>query len=92
VRALAAITAAVVGVILNLALWFAIHTIFAEIRTVAWGPLEVEVPVPGNVDPWALLLAAAAMVARFRLKWGMLPTLGATAAAGIALHAAGAIA
>jgi chromate transporter len=90
--ALAAITAAVVGVILNLALWFAIHTIFAQVRTIAWGPLEVEVPVPGSVDPWALLLAAAAMVAMFRLEWGMLPTLGATAAAGIALHAAGAIA
>jgi chromate transporter len=90
--ALAAITAAVVGVILNLALWFAIHTIFAQVRTIAWGPLEVEVPVPGSVDPWALLLAAAAMVAMFRLQWGMLPTLGATAAAGIALHAAGAIA
>jgi chromate transporter len=53
---------------------------------------EVEVPVPESVDLWALLLAAAAMVAMFRLKWGMLPTLGATAAAGIALHAAGAIA
>jgi chromate transporter len=90
--ALAAITAAVVGVILNLALWFAIHTIFAQVRTIAWGPLEVEVPVPESVDLWALLLAAAAMVAMFRLKWGMLPTLGATAAAGIALHAAGAIA
>lgn len=89
--ALSAITAAVVGVILNLALWFAIHTIFAEVHPVAWGPFAFEAPVAGSVNIWALLLALAAIVAMFQLGWGMLPTLAATSAAGIALFAIGII-
>jgi chromate transporter len=90
--ALSAITAAVVGVILNLAIWFGIHTIFREVRTMAWGPFSLDAPVWGSVDGWALLLSAAAILAMFRFKLGMLPTLAATSAAGLALHAAGAIA
>lgn len=86
--ALSAITAAVVGVILNLAIWFAIHTIFAEVRTVSWGPLSFSAPSPGSVDLWALLMALAAIIVMFRFKLGMLPTLVATSAAGIALHLA----
>jgi len=90
--ALTAITATVVGVILNLALWFAIHTVFANTRTAAWGPFSFDAPVLVSMDPWALLLSAAAIVAMFRLKWGMLPTLAACSAAGIALHLAGVLA
>jgi chromate transporter len=89
--ALSAITAAVVGVILNLAVWFGIHTIFAQVRPVAWGLLSIDVPVWATVNPWALLLSAAALLAMFRFKVGMLPTLAATSAAGVALYAAGAI-
>ena len=89
--ALSAITAAVVGVILNLAIWFGIHTIFREVRTIAWGPFSLDAPVWGSVDLWALLLSAAAIVAMFRFKLGMLPTLAATSAAGLALHATGLI-
>jgi chromate transporter len=89
--ALSAITAAVVGVILNLAIWFGIHTVFREVRTVAWGPFGFDAPVWASVDPWALLLSAAAIVAMFRFKLGMVKTLAATSAAGVALHAAGAI-
>jgi chromate transporter len=89
--ALSAITAAVVGVILNLAIWFGIHTIFREVRTIAWGPFSLDAPVWGSVDAWALLLSAAAILAMFRFKLGMLPTLAATSAAGLALHAAGLI-
>lgn len=89
--ALSAITAAVVGVIMNLAIWFGIHTIFREARPVEWGPLSFDAPVWGSVDPWALLLAGAAIAAMFRFKAGMLPTLAATSAAGIALYFAGAI-
>jgi chromate transporter len=89
--ALSAITAAVVGVILNLAIWFGIHTIFREVRTFAWGPFSFDAPVWASVDVWALLLSAAAIVAMFRFKLGMLPTLAATSAAGLALHAAGVI-
>jgi len=89
--ALTAITAAVVGVILNLAIWFGIHTIFGEVRPVEWGVLNFDAPVWESVSLWALLLSAAAILAMFRFKVGMLPTLAATSAAGIALYAAGAI-
>jgi chromate transporter len=90
--ALSAITAAVVGVILNLAIWFGIHTIFREVRPVEWGILNFDAPVWESVNPWALLLSAAAIIAMFRFKVGMLPTLAATSAAGIALYAVGVIA
>ncbi len=89
--ALSAITAAVVGVILNLAIWFGLHTIFHEVRSVAWGPFSFDAPVWASVDPWALLLSAAAIVAMFRFKTGMVKTLAATSVAGVALYAAGVI-
>ncbi|GJD79548.1 chromate efflux transporter [Methylobacterium gregans] len=87
--ALSAITAAVVGVILNLAVWFALHTVFAETRPFTAGPIRFDVPVPSSLNPWALALAAAAVLAVFRFKVGMVPTLAACAAAGVALHLAG---
>ncbi|BAQ46041.1 chromate efflux transporter [Methylobacterium aquaticum] len=87
--ALSAITAAVVGVILNLAVWFALHTVFAETRPFAAGPIRFDVPVPSSLNPWALALAAAAVLAVFRLKVGMVWTLAGCAAAGVALHLAG---
>ncbi|HZW48040.1 MAG TPA: chromate transporter, partial [Microvirga sp.] len=89
--ALSAITAAVVGVIVNLAIWFGIHTVFREVRDITWGPISVDAPVWESVNLWALLLAAAAILAMFRFKLGMLPTLATTSAAGIALYAAGAL-
>lgn len=85
--ALAAVTAAVVGVILNLSIWFGIHVVFAE--TVAVGRMIL--PVPASVDWVAAALSALAMVAAFRLKLGVLQMIGIWAAAGIALHLAGAI-
>jgi chromate transporter len=90
--ALSAITAAVVGVILNLAIWFGIHTIFRDIRPVEWGLLDFDAPLWGSVDLWALLLSGAAAVAMFRFKIGMLPTLAATSIIGIVLYWAGMIA
>jgi chromate transporter len=89
--ALSAITAAVVGVVLNLAIWFAIHTIFADVRPVRWGPFGFDAPVLSSVNVWALVLSAAAVVAMFRFKIGMVKTLAATSAAGIVLYLAGAI-
>jgi len=80
--ALSAITAAVVGVILNLALWFAIHTLFAEQRRISAGPLSLEVPVPASLDPAAAVLAAGAALALFRFRLGALPVLAAAALAG----------
>jgi chromate transporter len=89
--ALSAITAAVVGVILNLAVWFALHTWFREARPVGALGLSFDVPVPTTVDPWALALSAAAVVAIFRFKAGMIATLLTCAAAGVVLHLVGAV-
>ena len=89
--ALAAITAAVVGVVLNLALWFALHTIFGTVgRFEGWG-LSVAVPQPESLNPWALGLAAAALVAAFGFRIGAVPLLAGAAAIGLALGAAGAV-
>ncbi|NIX77005.1 chromate efflux transporter [Microvirga sp. c23x22] len=87
--ALSAITAAVVGVILNLAIWFAIHTIFAQVHPVTWGPVQFDAPVLQSVNVWALLLSIAAVIAMFRVKVGMVATLAATSAVGILLYLAG---
>jgi chromate transporter len=87
--ALAGITAAVVGVILNLAIWFALHTIFAELRPLTWGPVRFEMPVLASANVWALLLTLAAIVAVFRLKIGMIPVLAGCAIVGVILHFAG---
>jgi chromate transporter len=88
--ALSAITAAVVGVILNLAIWFAIHSIFRETVPVRAFPFAFDVPRLASVDGWALALAVAAAIAIFRFKVGMIPTLAACCIAGIALHLFGA--
>ena len=55
--ALSAITAAVVGVVLNLAIWFAIHTVFRETMPVRAFPLSFDAPKLTSVDPWALVLS-----------------------------------
>ncbi len=84
--ALAAITAAVVGIILNLSIWFAIHTLFRQVKRVGGYGLHFDVPILSSVDPWALLLALGAGLAIFRFKLGMLAVLAASSLAGIALH------
>jgi chromate transporter len=85
--ALAAITAAVVGVILNLALWFGLHTLFGEVRQVAALGTTIEVPVAASLDWAALALAAASLVALFRFRVGPLGVIAAAATAGLILHA-----
>jgi chromate transporter len=90
--ALSAITAAVVGVVLNLAVWFAIHTIFRASSLLRAGPVRFDMPVLTSVDPWALAISIAAIIAMFRLKIGIFTTLGGASAAGIALYLAGALA
>jgi chromate transporter len=89
--ALSAITAAVVGVVLNLAIWFAIHTVFRETVPVRFFPFSFDAPNVLSVDPWALVLSVAAAIAIFRLKAGMIPTLAACCLAGIVLYLLGAI-
>jgi chromate transporter len=87
--ALSAITATIVGVILNLAIWFAVHTIFREVTKVARFGLSFDAPVFSSVDPWALTLSVIAVAAMFRFKIGMPATLALCAVLGVALHLAG---
>ncbi|QBP77633.1 chromate efflux transporter [Herbaspirillum huttiense] len=83
---LSTIMAAVVGVILNLAVWFALHTLFAEINVLrVWG-MTLQVPVLSSLDPWSLLLSAAAVLALFRFHLGMMSTLAGCCIAGTAIH------
>jgi chromate transporter len=85
--ALVAISAAVVGVILNLAIWFALHVVFAEVAVRRAGPIAIDLPVWTTVDWAALALVAASAVAVFRLRWPMLAVLGAACAAGLGWYA-----
>ena len=87
--ALAAVTAAVVGVILNLGIWFAVHVVWGEVWRLNAGPLSLELPVLASVDWAAAALSALALVAVFRLRLGIAAVLGGAAALGLALHLAG---
>jgi chromate transporter len=80
--ALTAITAAVVGVIVNLALWFALHTLFAELSPVRLGPVRIDLPLLPSLRPLSLLLTLAALVAMFRFRVGPLAVLAGCAVAG----------
>ncbi len=81
--ALGAVTAAVVGVILNLAVWFGLHVLFAELRPVHWLGATVEAPVLASANVASIVLAGAAAVAVFRLRFGMVPVLLASSLAGV---------
>jgi chromate transporter len=90
--ALSCVTAAVVGVILNLSVWFATHTLFGRVEARTYGPLHVDVPVWPTLEPMALLLAVGSMIAMLRFKVGMAWTLAASAAAGVIyMYSAGAL-
>src|SRR5215211_1529443 len=88
---LSAITAAVVGVVLNLAIWFAIHTVFREVRPFQAYGIGFEAPVLSSVDPWAFALSLIAGVAIFWFRLGMIPVLAACSTAGILLYFVGAV-
>ena len=87
--ALTGITAAVVGVIANLGVYFAVHTLFDETVAVDGGPLALELPDLTTLRwvPLAIALVAAALL--FRLKWSVLRTLGVCALLGLAAGLAG---
>ncbi|GIK57081.1 MAG: chromate transporter [Chloroflexota bacterium] len=84
--ALMAITAAVVGVILNLAVWFSLNVIFGTVNEVYWGPLRLYVPDWSTIDGAALLMAIAAFLTLFRFKVSMLWTLAGAAVAGLVVY------
>ncbi|MFO1082586.1 MAG: chromate efflux transporter [Reyranellaceae bacterium] len=81
--ALGAVTAAVVGVILNLVVWFALQVLFAERDTVHALGATIELPRLASANLPAMVLAVAAAVAVFRFRLGMVPVLAASALAGI---------
>ena len=81
--ALTGITAAVVGVIANLALFFAVHTLFAETGQVTYGAVRLEVPSWGSVQLPALAITAVAAVLIFLVRWSVLRTLGGCALLGV---------
>jgi chromate transporter len=82
--ALSAITAAVVGVILNLAVWFGLHVVFDTVDERRLAGLRLLVPDVATIDPAALVLAALALIAMLRFKVGMIPMLAVSAALGAA--------
>jgi chromate transporter len=81
--ALSGITAAVVGVIANLAWVFALSTLWQDVNLLTWGPVHLAVPVLGTIDPFAVGIAVLAAVLLFRVKWSVLRTLGVCAALGL---------
>lgn len=87
--ALAAITAAVVGVIANLALWFALNTLFAERERIQAGPIDLMLPVASSLQPAALALAMLAIGLVFVAKRGVFSVLAVCAGLGVALRLTG---
>ena len=78
--ALSAITAAVVGVILNLSLWFALHVLFAEVALSSFGIMQLWIPVPGSWNLWVSALTLLAAFLLLRKNWSVLQVLGVCAA------------
>ncbi|KDN73092.1 hypothetical protein DF19_06050 [Streptomyces olindensis] len=89
--ALTGITAAVVGVIANLAVYFALHTLFTKVDDRTWGPLHLQLPDLSTVRPTTLAITLAALVMIFGLKWSVLRVLGICAALGLAVAGATAV-
>ena len=82
--ALAGVTAAVVGVILNLSLWFALHVLFGNVAATWHGPVQLWTPELASLNVEALLLSVLAAALLLRLHLGIASTLAITAAAALA--------
>jgi chromate transporter len=81
--ALTGITAAVVGVIANLAVFFAVHTLFGAVDEVTWGAVRLQVPEAGSFRPASAAITAVAALLLFRHGWSVLRTLGVCAVLGL---------
>ncbi|ESW82137.1 chromate transporter [Mesorhizobium sp. LSHC422A00] len=81
--ALSTITAAVVGVILNLAVWFALHVLFRDLHEIGLLGMRLDVPVLGSLNIPSLVLTLGAMLAVFRFKVGVIPMLAACSILGV---------
>lgn len=82
--ALSAVTAAVVGVVLNLTVWFALHVCFATVTEAQHGPIRLWTPDIGTVEFIPIVLAAFAMIAVLRFRVGVVPVLAGCAGLGMA--------
>lgn len=87
--ALSAITAAVVGIIANLAVWFSLHVLFGEVGERAAGPFAIPVPDIATFDFSAALIALAAGIALIHYQINMVVVLAVAASAGVAWHLQG---
>jgi chromate transporter len=87
--ALSAVTAAVLGVILNLALWFGMHALFGDVAERSLGPLRLLVPDPSSLDLATLAIAAVASLALLRFHLPVIPVILGGAVAGMAYRLAG---
>jgi chromate transporter len=81
--ALATVTAAVVGVILNLSIWFALHVLFRDVRVWHGFGIVLSIPKIASIDWSAAIIALAAMIAMLRFRAPMLPVLAACAVVGL---------
>ena len=88
-HALTSVSAAVAGVVLNLAVWFALHTAFATVTTQTWGPVQVPVPDWDSLKPASVAISVVAAVLVFRFRTGTLRVLALCATAGAVLAVLG---
>jgi chromate transporter len=89
--ALAGITAAVVGVVLNLAIWFSLHTLFARVGEQRFGPVVLQTPEWSTLDAAAAAIACVAAIATLRFHVNMLALIAACAAVGVLWRLSGAV-
>jgi chromate transporter len=85
--ALSALTAAVVGAIASLSVWFALHVLFARVGALKAGPLSLPTPAAESLDVRALVLAILALVLVFGARWSVLRVLAVCAGGGLLLSA-----
>mgnify|MGYP001098715860 CR=1 FL=1 len=88
--AMAGVGAAVVGAVLNLSLWFALHVLFGELDAVQAGPMRLLLPEPATIDVTALAFAAVALALLAWRRWSLLAVLGLAVGAGVVLGLSGA--
>lgn len=84
--ALSAVTAAVVGVILNLSVWFGLNVLFSSVSRTRFGPVDVSLPDLLSAQPAAVVLGVVAIAVLFVFKRGVITVLGVCAAAALGWH------
>lgn len=84
--AMTAVTASVVGVVLNLAVWLALRVLFGEVAEREWGALVLNVPTGRTLDPAALAMSVVGFVGIARFKWNMMAVVLAYAVLGLTVH------